>query len=192
MTREDRMMAIVEEADCGCAPYYEMLPSLIRERNYKIGIEIGVFVGGHAKAIIDNTDIWFLIGIDPYVMYEQSIKGIESQEDFEYIYNFILKRLDFRKYLHLRMTSDKAFEMLARHENKFDFVFIDGLHTYDQVKKELENYEKLIRKGGVIACHDYNHPTFPLLTVAIDEFAERHNAKINLAPFYAVYMDKTW
>lgn len=35
-----------------------------------------------------------------------------------------------------------------------DFMFIDGDHSYEGVKKDYENYSKMIRSGGVIAFHD--------------------------------------
>lgn len=35
-----------------------------------------------------------------------------------------------------------------------DFLFIDGDHTYEGVKKDFELYSSLVRKGGVIAFHD--------------------------------------
>jgi hypothetical protein len=34
------------------------------------------------------------------------------------------------------------------------FLFIDGDHTYEGVKKDFEMYSPLIRKGGFIAFHD--------------------------------------
>jgi predicted O-methyltransferase YrrM len=37
---------------------------------------------------------------------------------------------------------------------KLDFLFIDGDHTYDGVRKDFEMYCKLVRKGGLIALHD--------------------------------------
>jgi len=37
---------------------------------------------------------------------------------------------------------------------KIDFLFIDGDHTYEGVKKDFEMYCKLVRKGGLMAFHD--------------------------------------
>lgn len=183
---------IVKEADTGCSPYYDIIPRLIRERNYQNGIEIGVLFGGHAKQILDTTNLKSLVGIDPYKLYEQGILHLETQEDFDTVCEFAYERLKTPRYYHIRLTSDQAFNVLLYSEEMYDFVFIDGLHTYDQVKKDLNNYSQIIRKGGVIACHDYNHPNFPLLTTAIDEFAKEHNTKVNIYKFHAVYMDKTW
>lgn len=35
-----------------------------------------------------------------------------------------------------------------------DFLFIDGDHSYNGVKKDFEQYSPLVRKGGLIAFHD--------------------------------------
>ena len=37
---------------------------------------------------------------------------------------------------------------------KVDFLFIDGDHTEEGVKKDYEMYSPLVRKGGLIAFHD--------------------------------------
>lgn len=37
---------------------------------------------------------------------------------------------------------------------KLDFLFIDGDHTYDGVKKDFEMYSDLVGQGGIIAFHD--------------------------------------
>lgn len=41
----------------------------------------------------------------------------------------------------------------------FDFLFIDGDHSYEGVKRDYEMYSRLVRKGGLIAFHDIcEHP----------------------------------
>jgi len=37
---------------------------------------------------------------------------------------------------------------------KVDFLFIDGDHTYEGVKKDFEMYSPLVGQGGMIAFHD--------------------------------------
>jgi predicted O-methyltransferase YrrM len=44
-------------------------------------------------------------------------------------------------------------------ERKIDFLFIDGDHTYEGVKKDFEMYSSLVRNGGIIALHDIVHGT---------------------------------
>ena len=40
------------------------------------------------------------------------------------------------------------------HGRKVDFIFIDGDHTYEGVKKDFEMYSPLVKEGGIIAFHD--------------------------------------
>jgi predicted O-methyltransferase YrrM len=45
-------------------------------------------------------------------------------------------------------------------DESIDFCFIDANHTYDFVKKDILAYLPKMKKGGIIAGHDYNmsHP----------------------------------
>ncbi len=51
----------------------------------------------------------------------------------------------------LRMTSDDFFK---KNEINFDLVFLDGLHTYEQTIKDINNSLKFLKKNGVILIHD--------------------------------------
>jgi predicted O-methyltransferase YrrM len=53
---------------------------------------------------------------------------------------------------HLQQSLDSV--QLKLNGNKLDFLFIDGDHTYEGVKKDYEMYSPLVRKGGIIAFHD--------------------------------------
>ena len=41
-------------------------------------------------------------------------------------------------------------------EGPFDAVFIDGNHSYEYVKKDLENYLPKVKNAGIVALHDVN------------------------------------
>lgn len=46
-----------------------------------------------------------------------------------------------------------ALEKLLNNE-KIDFLFIDGDHTYEGVKSDFDMYKSLMNKGGIVAFHD--------------------------------------
>ena len=50
-----------------------------------------------------------------------------------------------------RMTSDAFFE---ENQGNFDIIFIDGLHVYDQVLRDIENSVENLKDGGTIFLHD--------------------------------------
>jgi len=81
------------------------------------------------------------------------------------LYQFIEKRILFK---YIKKEKQKIFliqgdshsiktlrkiEGILR-DDKVDFLFIDGDHSYEGVKKDFEMYSTLVRKGGIIAFHD--------------------------------------
>ena len=51
----------------------------------------------------------------------------------------------------IRSTSDQFF---GQNKNNFDIIFIDGLHHYSQVLKDINNSLKILKKNGFILVHD--------------------------------------
>jgi len=51
----------------------------------------------------------------------------------------------------VRDTSDNFF---FNNSEKFDIIFIDGLHEYHQVKKDIENSINSLNEEGIILIHD--------------------------------------
>jgi predicted O-methyltransferase YrrM len=49
-----------------------------------------------------------------------------------------------------------AEELFKRYGNTFDMVFIDAEHTTQAVTRDIANYQKLLRPGGLLSGHDYN------------------------------------
>lgn len=52
-----------------------------------------------------------------------------------------------------QQTSDVFFE---KNSGSFDFIFIDGLHTCEQVSKDIHNALAILNSGGMIMVHDIN------------------------------------
>ena len=52
--------------------------------------------------------------------------------------------------------SPKTFKLVKTvlADKKVDFLFIDGDHTYEGVKRDFNMYSSLVKEGGIIAFHD--------------------------------------
>ena len=59
----------------------------------------------------------------------------------------------------IKKTSDDFFNQNSQH---FDIIFIDGLHIYDQAKKDLLNSLNFLSHDGSIVMHDCNPTTFEM------------------------------
>ena len=51
----------------------------------------------------------------------------------------------------IRKTSDEFFR---ENKKKFDIIFIDGLHIYNQVKKDILNSISCLKEEGIVLVHD--------------------------------------
>ncbi len=56
-------------------------------------------------------------------------------------------------------TSDEFFRTLPDTDPGFDLVFVDGLHTAEQVRKDIANAIRRLRPGGAVVAHDCSPPT---------------------------------
>lgn len=57
----------------------------------------------------------------------------------------------------------------------FDLVLIDGGHTYEQVKKDIWNFEYLLKPNGFIIFHDMTNPAWPGVKKAVEEFHSQYS-----------------
>ena len=55
-----------------------------------------------------------------------------------------------------QMTSDEFF---AANLDKFDLIFIDGLHHWETVDRDIRNSLNSLNPGGIIVCHNINPST---------------------------------
>lgn len=67
-----------------------------------------------------------------------------------------------------KMTSDDFFNQLGS-EEKYDVIFVDGMHDYDFVMRDIENSLKHLRPLGFILVHDTDPPT-EIRSLPYDEF----------------------
>ncbi len=130
------------------------LLSTIRSRNIHSMMEIGTRWGGTlflfswtmpSDAIIVSLDL----------PSEQSLKRGYDRLKTAYFSNFTKKGQQLtllRGDSHSPASFGKTRSALEGKE--LDFLFIDGDHTYEGVKKDFEMYSPLVRKGGLIAFHD--------------------------------------
>ena len=56
-----------------------------------------------------------------------------------------------------------------------DFVYIDGNHSYEFVKKDIELYYPKVRNGGILGGHDFN---LYGVAKAVVEFIDKNNLKL--------------
>ena len=141
------------------------IPSLIAHIPSPVGIEIGTAEGFTTNYLLDTVPGLTLYGIDPYLDYVDWNGRTITGSDIGYAK--LLQKTEGKNYTHIRSTSDDA--VSAFEDESMDFIFIDGLHTYEQVLADCKNYYPKLKKNGIFIGHDYG--TIEAVRKAVDEFA---------------------
>jgi len=149
-------------------PTVPFLKEFFKKREPLVGAEIGVAEGNNALNILKELPIKKLYLIDPYTSYIADGQLIERYIDsFRIAYQRLSK---YKQVQFIKKTSDEAVEDV---NEPLDFVYIDGNHSYEWVKKDIENYYPKVKIGGVIGGHDYTF-SFKGVIRAVDEFVQQH------------------
>ena len=149
----------------------EGLLDLIKElgdNSEKTMIEIGSFVG--ESTVLFAQSFKNVIAVDPFLADYDDEDPTSFMFEFKNVYQTYLDRTgDHQNIKTIVHTSNDALDELRGQE--FDFIYIDGLHTYDGVKTDITNYLPLVKKGGVIGGHDYTdlHHHLEGVKKAVDE-----------------------
>jgi hypothetical protein len=162
------------------------LLTLLSDRKNLIGLEIGCYAGVNAQHLLDNLSIKELHGVDPYTQYVDWNGGLtcHSNDPAE---NIAYQRLhSYSNFVKHRKTSDDAVNDFE--DGIFDFIFIDGLHTYEQVLKDCKNYYRKLKLGGIFSGHDYT--TIPGVNSAVTEFSREVKKEVKTMPTDSWYWIK--
>ena len=118
-------------------------------------VEVGAWKGKSAaymtvEIINAEKDIEFYV-VDTWEGSSEHKDNPELQELF-HIFTENMKPVE-NYYIPMRMTS---LEAATRFEDEsLDFVFIDAAHEYEHVKEDLNAWYPKIKKGGILAGHDF-------------------------------------
>lgn len=128
-------------------------------------IEIGSYAGESTEFF--SKHFKSVLSIDPHLNDYDSNDLACKHLDFDKVYEIFQKRIEnINNIKHIRKLSDDAINDIK--DQEFDFIYIDGLHTYDQVKKDIINYNSVIKNSGFIGGHDY-HPAWFGVMKAVNE-----------------------
>lgn len=141
------------------------LKDLLPNKGLKM-IEIGSYMG-ESTMLFASTHIFDTIfSIDPHEGSEEfnEMNGY----DWDFIKNeYVLNTRFFNNIVHLKDYSYNVSDRFK--DNSIDFIYIDGNHSYESLKKDFELFLPKLKKGGIIAGHDYMPDAWPEVIKAIHE-----------------------
>jgi hypothetical protein len=117
-----------------------VIQQIIDKINARVYLEIGVSRG----KVLLRIKAPYKFGVDPKLKLSIDKK--------------IKRRLGLLGARLFEITSDRFFNEFSHKilSNGIDVAFVDGLHTYEQTLRDVENCLRYLNKNGVIVMHDCN------------------------------------
>lgn len=126
-------------------------------------LEIGCLYGGSTSILCKNAPRCVVTSIDEFSWtpegYPTATKELAEAN---------LKEQDLYNFEIIPMSSEKAAKTWKQ---EVDLCFIDGGHSYEYVRADLENFHSFSR---VLALHDFGNPFWPSIGQAVQDFLSKH------------------
>jgi hypothetical protein len=117
-----------------------------------VGAEIGVERAVFSKVVCEAVPGVRLYGIDPLAAYKGYREHV-SQDKLDGFYNEVMDRMRGHDFHMVRKYSMDALVDFA--DESLDFVYIDANHDYEHTTEDITGWAKKVKKGGIVAGHDY-------------------------------------
>lgn len=124
----------------------------LKERGFKVGVEIGVERGMFSKTLCSQYPEVKLYCIDPWKAYKTYREHV-SQEKLDGFYEDTKQRLSHFNCEIIRKFSIDAVKDFE--DESLDFIYIDANHNYENVMLDMILWLPKLKKGGMLAGHDY-------------------------------------
>jgi hypothetical protein len=137
--------------------------------------EIGVCLGDFSQYILDitNPKELFLVDVWGDISNIYKDKLMADNDVQEKRYRHVIKRfLNNSQVRYIRSFSDCMLDIFPN--NYFDWIYIDGDHTYDGCKLDLNIAKKLVKPDGYILGHDHMWK-FPGVIDSVKDFVSENN-----------------
>ena len=127
--------------------------NLLNELGYKKIVEIGINKGHYSRILLQGVKDIRFVGVDPWLAYSDYVENSREQDKMDAMCHTAHRRLVPMGATLIRATSMEAVKNVD--DESLDMVFIDGNHSFRWVTEDIHEWSKKVRKGGMIAGHDY-------------------------------------
>lgn len=144
-------------------------------------LEIGSFEGLSSVFFADNfldAKNSSLTCVDPFLNITNNDHSnfLQNNEEKNFDYN-ISKCKNSDKVIVYKITSDKFFET---NKKRYNFIYIDGCHMPDYIKRDMENSFNVLEKDGIMWMDDYRGGDGIQIKNTMDDFLKKYIGKYDL------------
>lgn len=160
---------------------WDVVAGLCQSIDARTYVEVGCKEGRTTGHVLSQCPDLRAIAIDPWC--EQEASSDATRETYE-TWDFRKIEAEFWKNVGenklrctmLQDTSQNAIPFLQSQvrggiDNGLCVVFIDALHDYESVKQDIALWWPLVREGGYLCGHDYNHKWPGVMRAVAEHFS---------------------
>ena len=125
---------------------WEMYLSQLKEIRY---LEIGSFEGRSAVFIGELNNVKEITCVDTFEGSDEL-----GKIDFNLVYKNCSQNLNKLK-IQSNLIKDTSHSFFKINNSKFNVIYIDGSHFYEDVKKDFINSMNCLEEGGILICDDF-------------------------------------
>lgn len=144
---------------------------VMNQCGYRKGAEVGVREGEHSKILCKNIPGLSLLCVDRWDVYPGHSDLDRLPEPLMFLEE-AKQRLALYDVTFIRANSMDAVRDIP--DGSLDFVYIDANHTFDFVMQDIIEWSKKVRKGGMVAGHDYFRCRNFGVVPAVDVYTREH------------------
>jgi predicted O-methyltransferase YrrM len=154
------------------------VPSFLDKSKINNILEIGCYEGlssvFFADNFIDNPHS-SLTCVDPFLTIDNNDHGnlLQNGEELNFDYNISICKNTDKITIH-KITSDHFFE---NNKKTFNFIYIDGCHETEFIKRDMENSFAFLEKNGIMWMNDYGGSNDRNITREIEGFLEKYKGQ---------------
>jgi hypothetical protein len=155
-----------------------IISDLIKENDFKIFAEIGVWKGGTTKRILRKTALREYWGIDPWLTmpYGSKVQRKREQWQWDGYHMYCCGLMIYFPQLRiLRTTSEQAVSMFP--DGYFDMIYIDARHDCHSVDEDVGLWFPKVKVGGILGGHDYGGK-WPGVKKAVDMWFDEEDLTV--------------
>ena len=146
------------------------LVKIYQDLGYRVGAEIGVGGGVFSEMIcqaIPGVKLYAIDAWKPYDKYTDFTSADYLERDYQKALA-ALSQFDVTIIRKFSMDAVKQFE-----DRSLDFVYIDANHEEPYISKDIREWSRKVRSGGMVSGHDYVPQVHPAVKRAVDKYATR-------------------
>lgn len=147
------------------------MAAMFAELGFTIGAEIGVAEGDYSEVLCQKIPNLELLCVDPWGVYPDNPRGHTPDRQIRAKAHVEERLKNYKATLWQGYSMDAVREVK---DGSLDFVYLDGHHGFNYIMRDVIEWPKKVRSGGIISGDDYFALRWGGVVDAVNAYTHHH------------------